>query len=230
MTSVNSTIAVLGGTGKEGSGLAFRWAHAGLKVVLGSRNAGKAVAAAAELNALLAGRASIEGMDNLAAASAAAVVVLAVPFAAQRATALEVRQALQGKILIDVTVPLAPPRVDKVQLPEGGSAVAQLQRELGAGVRVVSAFQNVSAVHLMDPHHSVNCDVLVCGDDAEAREQVIALARAAGMVAWHAGALANSAAAEALTSVLIAINKRYKVPGAGIRITGVPRPDASSAT
>ena len=229
MTSVNSTIAVLGGTGKEGSGLAFRWAYAGHKVVLGSRSADKAVAAAAELNALLAGRSTVAGMDNLAAASAAAVVVLAVPFAAQRATALEVRQALEGKILVDVTVPLAPPRVDKVQLPEGGSAVALLQRELGTGVRVVSAFQNVSAVHLKDPQHQLDCDVLVCGDDAEAREQVVVLARAAGMVAWHAGPLANSAAAEALTSVLIAINKRYKVPGAGIRITGVPRPDAGSA-
>ena len=230
MNAVNSTIAVLGGTGKEGSGLAFRWAHAGRRVVLGSRSAAKAVATAAELNTLLAGRATIEGMDNLAAASAAAVIVLAVPYAAQRATALELRDALQGKILIDVTVPLAPPRVDKVQLPEGGSAVEQLQRELGAGVRVVSAFQNVSAVQLKDPDHPIDCDVLVCGDDAEAREQVVALARAAGMVAWHAGALANSAAAEALTSVLIAINKRYKVPGAGIRITGVPRPDASAAS
>lgn len=123
MNAVGSTIAVLGGTGKEGSGLAFRWAHAGHRVVPGSRGASKAVAAAAELNTLLAGRATIEGMDNLAAAGDAAVVVLAVPFAAQRTTAIEVRDALQGKILIDVTVPLAPPRVDKVQLPEGGSAV-----------------------------------------------------------------------------------------------------------
>lgn len=123
MNAVGSTIAVLGGTGKEGSGFAFRWAHAGHRVVPGSRGASKAVAAAAELNTLLAGRATIEGVDNLAAAGDAAVVVLAVPFAAQRATAIEVRDALQGKILIDVTVPLAPPRVDKVQLPEGGSAV-----------------------------------------------------------------------------------------------------------
>lgn len=230
MSPPSPTIAVLGGTGKEGSGLAFRWAHAGRRVVLGSRSAAKAVAAAAELNTLLAGRARIEGMDNLAAASAAALIVLAVPYAAQRATALELRDALQGKILIDVTVPLAPPRVDKVQLPAGGSAVEQLQRELGAGVRVVSAFQNVSAGHLKDPYHPIDCDVLVCGDDAEAREQVVSLARAAGMVAWHAGALANSVAAEALTCVLIAINKRYKVPGAGIRITGVPRPEASAAS
>ena len=227
MNTPRSTIAILGGTGKEGSGLAFRWALAGHRVVLGSRSAEKAVGAADELNALLASRATVEGMDNAAAAHAASVVVLAVPFAAQRATALEVAAQLQGKILIDVTVPLAPPKVDKVQLPAGGSAVEALQRELGAGVRMVSAFQNVSAVHLKDPGHKIDCDVLVCGDDADAREQVVALARDAGMVAWHAGVLANSAASEALTSVLIAINKRYKVPGAGIRITGVPRPDGA---
>ena len=227
MNTPRSTIAILGGTGKEGSGLAFRWALAGHRVVLGSRSAEKAVGAADELNALLASRATVEGMDNAAAAHAASVVVLAVPFAAQRATALEVAAQLQGKILIDVTVPLAPPKVDKVQLPAGGSAVEALQRELGAGVRMVSAFQNVSAVHLKDPGHEIDCDVLVCGDDADAREQVVALARDAGMVAWHAGVLANSAASEALTSVLIAINKRYKVPGAGIRITGVPRPDGA---
>jgi len=116
-----------------------------------------------------------------------------------------------------------PPKVDRVQLPAAGSAVQQLQAELGPGVKVVSAFQNVSAVHLKDPSHPIDCDVLVCGDDAEAREVVVGLARDAGIAAWHAGVLANSAASEALTSVLIAINKRYKVPGSGIRITGLPR-------
>lgn len=221
-------IAVLGGTGKEGSGLAFRWAHAGYRVVLGSRDADRAHAVAADLRALAAthGRADaqIEGAGNLAAASEASVVVLAVPYAAQLDTARSVRDALAGKVLVDVTVPLQPPKVDRVQLPGGGSAVLALQAELGPDVRVVSAFQNVSAVHLKDPSHPVDCDVLVCGDDAQAREQVVALARAAGMVGLHAGALANSAAAEALTSVLIAINKRYKVPGSGIRITGLPDP------
>ena len=228
MNTEKPVIAVLGGTGKEGSGLAFRWAHAGFTVIVGSRAAERSAAAAAELNRLLAGRATLTGLSNLDAARAAAVVVLAVPYAAQRATAMEVKDALEGKILIDVTVPLAPPRVDRVQLPEGGSAVVRLQHELGAGVRVVSAFQNVSAAHLKDLDHRIDCDVLVCGDDADAREQAVQLAVAAGMVAWHAGALANSAASEALTSVLIAINKRYKVPGSGIRITGVPRQDPDS--
>lgn len=220
------TIAVLGGTGKEGSGLAFRWAHAGYPVVIGSRDAAKAATAAGELRAMLAGTrggASIEGAANREAAARAAIVVLAVPYAAQRATADEVKDLLQGRIVVDVTVPLAPPKVDRVQLPAGGSAVAALAAGLGPGVKVVSAFQNVSATHLKDLAHAIDCDVLVCGDDADAREQVVQLVQAAGMTGWHAGPLANSAASEALTSVLIAINKRYKVPGSGIRITGVPR-------
>jgi NADPH-dependent F420 reductase len=131
-----------------------------------------------------------------------------------------VRAELEGKILVDVTVPLAPP-VDRVQLPNGESAVLALQRVLGAGVKVVSAFQNVSAAHLKDPSHTVDCDVLVCGDDRDARDLVIGLAADAGLRGVHAGALANSAAAEAMTSLLIAINKHYKVRASGVRVTGV---------
>ena len=215
-------IGILGGTGKEGSGLAFRWALQGHAVMLGSRDAIKALAGARELNTLLNGKATVQGAANRDAAANADVVVLAVPYAAQQATALDVRDALAGKILVDVTVPLMPPKVDRVQLPNGESAVVALQRTLGESVKVVSAFQNVSAVHLKDEHHTVDCDVLVCGDDAAARETVITLAQDAGLRAWHAGVLANSIAAEALTSVLIAINKRYKVAGSGIRITGLP--------
>jgi NADPH-dependent F420 reductase len=215
-------IGVLGGTGKEGGGLAYRWALAGHDVVIGSRDAAKAAAAAEELNSLLSGKAVVRGAGNAEAAQSA-LVVLAVPYTAQVATADSITAQLAGKILIDVTVPLIPPRVDRVQLPNGESAVVALQRRLGAQVKVVSAFQNVSATHLKDAAHEVDCDVLVCGDDAEAREVVIGLAHDAGLRAWHAGVLANSVAAEALTSVLIAINKRYKVAGSGIRITGVPR-------
>lgn len=216
------TIAVLGGTGKEGRGLALRWAAKGHDVVIGSRSAERAQAAATEIRERAGANARVRGTDNIAAAQAAGVVVLAVPFAAQVATAEEVAQQLAGKILIDVTVPLAPPKVDRVQLPPCGSAVQALQSHLGAQVKVVSAFQNVSAGHLWDLAHTVDCDVLVCGDDADAREAVVRLAEDAGMRAWHAGVLANSAASEALTSVLIAINKRYKIAGSGLRITGVP--------
>lgn len=214
-------IGILGGTGKEGSGLAFRWALAGHEVIIGSRDAGKAAACAAELNQLLEGKAQVRGAGN-AEAAGAGVVVLTVPYAAQHATAQSVATQLAGKILIDVTVPLAPPKVDRVQLPHGESAVVALQRMLGDSVKVVSAFQNVSATHLKIAAHDVDCDVLVCGDDAAAREVVVGLAHDAGLRAWHAGALANSIASEALTSVLIAINKRYKIAGSGIRITGVP--------
>lgn len=215
-------IAVLGGTGAEGGGLALRWAHAGYEVIIGSRSAEKAEAAAQKMREQLGMGGGISGRDNLAAAREAEIIVMAVPYAAQRSTALEVKDALQGKIFVDVTVPLVPPKVARVQLPAGGSAVAALQAELGDSVRVVSAFQNISAHHLSDLSHVMDCDVLVCGDSEDAREQVIELAQAAGMRGLHAGPLANSAAAEALTSILISINRRYKVDGAGIRITGLP--------
>lgn len=220
MTVEATTIAVLGGTGKEGSGLAMRWAHAGHSIILGTRSPEKGQAVAAELNGKL-GAERVSSTDNLSAAQAADIVVLTVPYAAQQATAGEVKAALAGKILVDVTVPLVPPKVSRVQLPEGGSAVEALQRLLGEDVKVVSAFQNVSAHHLMDLDHQMECDVLVCGDDGEAVDRVIALAEDAGMNAFAAGPLANSVVAEGLTSVLIAINRKYKVPAAGIRITGL---------
>lgn len=216
-----STISVLGGTGAEGSGLAFRWAHAGLKVVLGSRDARKAETIANELNSSI-GRSAIVGKSNLEAARAADIAVLTVPYASQRSVAVEVKAFLSGKTLIDVTVPLMPPKVDRVQLPAGRSAVAQLQEELGADIAVVAAFQNISAHHLKDLAWKADCDVLVCGDSSAARDTAVELARLAGFRGIHAGLLENAAAVEALTSVLIVINKRYKVAGSGLRITGLP--------
>lgn len=215
------TLAVLGGTGAEGGGLAFRWAHAGYPVIVGSRSAEKAQDGAAELNKLL-GKDLVRGMDNLSAAKEAQIVIVTVPYSAQKPTISDVAGALEGKILVDVTVPLVPPKVNRVQLPEGGSAVEAIQKMLGSGVRVVSAFQNVSAHHLKDLSHEVECDVLVTGDDIPARETVIELANAAGLRGIHAGPLCNSVVAETLTSVLIAINQRYKIAGSGIRITGLP--------
>jgi NADPH-dependent F420 reductase len=216
------SIAIIGGTGQEGGGLALRWARAGHRIVIGSRNRDKAIAAAQELNLLL-GEDKIGGDSNREAAAAAEIVVLAVPYAAQRATVEDIRQQLDGKILIDATVPLMPPKVARVQLPAHGSAVAKIQELLGERVRVVSAFQNVSAHHLKDLDHEIDCDVLVCGDDVAARQTVIDLAEDIGLRGIHAGPIVNSAAAEALTSVLIAINIRYKIPGAGVRITGLPQ-------
>jgi 8-hydroxy-5-deazaflavin:NADPH oxidoreductase len=216
------SIAVLGGSGKEGSGLALRWAKAGHSVILGSRSADKAQAAAEELNRLL-GSVSVRGTDNRAAAQQATIVVLTVPYSAQRPTALEVRELLVGKILIDVTVPLKPPKVGIVNLPPEGSAVLALQKALGPEVRVVSAFQNVSAAHLRDLEYVVDCDVLVCSDDDAAGDVAVSLAEAAGMRGWRCGPLANSIVSEGLTSVLISINHRYQIQGSGIRITGTPK-------
>jgi len=216
------TIAVLGGTGKEGSGLALRWAHAGYPVLIGSRSPEKAIEAAAEMNETL-GREAVNGSGNPEAAAAAQIVVLAVPYAGQRATVEEVREHLSGKILIDVTVPLVPPKVNRVQLPDGGSAVEAIQTMLGDDVKVISAFQNISAHHLKKLDAEIDCDVIVCGDDREATDLVVGLAQAIGLGAWNGGVLANSVVSEGLTSVLISLNQRYKVPGAGIRITGIPR-------
>jgi NADPH-dependent F420 reductase len=221
MTAPRLTIAILGGTGAEGSGLAVRWAKAGHGVTLGSRNPEKAAQVCSDLNVVVPAN-PITHLDNQSAAAAAGVVVLTVPHAAQRATVEDVRPMLAGKILIDATVPIVPPKASRVQLPRDGSAVAAIQSMLGEKVRVVSAFQNVSAHALKDLDRNVDCDVLVCGDDPDAREIVIGLARDIGLRAYHAGPIGNSVAAEALTSILIAINIRYKVPGAGIRITGVP--------
>ena len=219
------TIAVVGGTGNVGYGLALRWGEKGHRVIIGSRAADRAEAAANELRARLAegrGAGEITGLANPEAAAQADVVALTVPFAAQRPTLESIRDGCRGKIVIDVTVPLVPPRVSRVQLPPEDSAALVTQEVLGEEARVVSAFQNVSAVHLAELGHPIDCDVLVCGDDPEAREAVIRLADDAELRGIHAGRLANSVAAEALTSVLIWLNQRHKVVGAGVRITGLP--------
>jgi hypothetical protein len=216
------SIAILGGTGALGTGLARRWAQAGYKVIIGSRTEDKAQAAREELQALMKERGvaavTVEAMDNVAAANAADIVTLTVPYAHHAATLESVKAAVQGKIVVDVTVPLRPPKVGTVQLPEAGSAAQEAQALLGEGVKVVSAFQNVAAHHLQEGH-GIACDVLVCGEK-EAREEVIKLVEACGMRGFSAGPLANSAASEALTSILININRAYKCH-AGIRITGI---------
>jgi NADPH-dependent F420 reductase len=224
MQSKLQTVAVIGGTGAEGSGIALRLAHAGYRVIIGTRDPAKGAKITAELAAELdqaLGSSALTWQDNKAAAEAAEIVVLTVPYGAQVATVDAIRDALRGKILIDATVPLVPPKVSRVQLPAGGSAVAALQAMLGDSVRVVSAFQNVSAHKLRKLGADVDCDVLVCADDAEARRIAIGLVADIGLRGIDAGPLCNSAAAEALTSVLIAINRHYKVPGSGIRITGM---------
>lgn len=215
------TVAILGGTGKEGAGLAVRWALNGYRVVIGSRDAERAAARAAELNAELGGE-YLVGKSNEDAAAEASIVVLSVPYTAHKDTLEAVRSQLKGKVLVDITVPAVPPNVHIVHMPAGNAAGLEAQALLGEAVRVVSAFQNVSAVKLKNPDTEIDCDVLVCGDDADAKADVIRLVEAAGMRGIDSGPLANAVAAEALTSVLVYINKTYKVKGAGIRITGLP--------
>jgi 8-hydroxy-5-deazaflavin:NADPH oxidoreductase len=216
------TIAVLGGTGDLGSALARRWAAAGYRIVIGSRQKEKAETAAREMQAAEPA-AAVTGADNLGAAQAAEVILLAIPYANHAAILGEIKSAVTGKIVVDAVVPLVPPKVSVAQLPAEGSAAQIAQRLLGAETRVVSAFHNVGASKLQAGGR-VDCDVLVFGDDKAARDLVIALADAVGTRGVDGGALANSVAAEALTSVLIGINRRYKVDGAGIRITGIPAP------
>jgi NADPH-dependent F420 reductase len=218
---MTQTIAVIGGTGREGPGLALRWAKSGrYQVIIGSRQQEKAERVAAELNARL-GRNLIRGMVNPDAAAAADMVVLTVPYSAHVPILESIRAGLRGKILVDVTVPLQPPKVSQVYIPPGGSAAAEAQALLGSDARVVAAFQNVGAAHLQDPDHPIESDVLVCGDDKEAKAEVIALAQAAGVRGLDAGPLQNAVVVEGLTAMLIGINIRYKAKAAGIRITGI---------
>ncbi len=209
------TLAIIGGTGALGSGLARRWTAAGYCVVIGSRDPAKAEGAARRL-----APAEARGASNADAARAGDIVVLAVPWASHAAILDEIKPHVAGKIVIDATVPLVPPKVARVQLPPEASAALAAQGRLGEGARVVAAFHNIAAkkLHTDEP---LDCDVLVCGDDPGDRAAVIALAASAGLRGVHAGPLANAVAAEALTSVLIAINRHYKVAGAGIRITGL---------
>ena len=219
--AINSTlpiIAVLGGTGKEGKGLAYRWAKAGYRVIIGSRTQEKAQRAARDLNAMLANK-LVDGETNSIAVKRATIIVLTVPYSAHKSTLEEIKNAVQGKILVDVTVPLVPPKVTKVQMPKAGSAAQEAQAILGDNVNIVSAFQNISHEHLFDDA-PINCDVLVTGKGKAARLEVLKLVKAAGMKGWDAGVIENSAVVEGMTSLLIYINKQNKTKSAGIKITG----------
>lgn len=212
-------IGIIGGAGNQGAGLAARWSLAGHHVVIGSRDETRARETAARI-AEQWQLTTLQGGSNVAAATQDLVVV-SVPFGAKEQTFHEVGHLLAGKIVIDLTVPLVPPKVSRVQLPRQGSGSRATRHLLPETTRLVAAFQNVSAEHLADREHQVECDVMVCSDDAEARALVVALASDAGLRGIEAGPLDNAAAADALTSVLIWINRNYRAKGAGIRITGV---------
>lgn len=217
MTDIQ-TIAILGGTGKEGPGLALRWASAGYRIIIGSRQLEKAQATAAELNAAL-GSDLLQGMVNGEAARSADICVLTVVHSAHQAAIESLKDDLQGKILVDATA-----RVDfREPRPPAPPAAARLaQDKLGPGVRVVAAFQNVPAHKLRkNLGKPMNLDVLVCADDPEAAQVVIGLAEAAGMHGYFAGGLDNATVLEGLTSILISLNKNYAVKTASIGVTGI---------
>lgn len=214
-------IAIIGGTGREGSGLGFRWALAGHEVLIGSRNVDKAIQAVEYLMPRFEGKeVRISAWKNEEAVEQCDIAVLTVPFNAHAATLEGLKEQLQGKILIDVCVPLVPPKVTKVQMPPEGSAALQAKAILGPDVQVVDAFQTISFEHLLSGEE-FDCDVLVAGGNKEAREVVIGLAQDIGLKAWDAGVIENTVVLEGLTSILIGLNIKYKVPSAGIRLTGI---------
>lgn len=221
MNESRPRVAILGGTGKEGPGLALRWAHAGYSIIIGSRQLEKAQTVAQELNRQL-GVNSIQGMENSAAARLADICVLTVVQAAHQQALEGLKQDLQGKVLVDATarVDFSDPRP-----PSPPAAARYAQNLLGPGVRVVAAFQNVPA-HALKKNlgGAIDTDVLVCSDDLPAAEEIIHLAKAAGMRAYYAGGLDNAVVVEGLTSILISLNKHYGTRTASIEITGVQTP------
>jgi len=215
-------IAILGGTGDQGPGLALRLALAGEDVIIGSRAKEKAEKVAEELNAEL-GAKKIQGTDNVQAAAAAEIVMMTVPYSAHLPTLETVKTHLQGKIFIDVSVPLDPENPRKMKMPPAGSATEEAQEFLGEGTKVVAAFQNVAAHLLRDPKHHIDCDILVCGNDVEAKKVVIGLISKMGMKGYNVGTADGARVVEGLTSILIRLNISNKVKGAGIHLTGLPQ-------
>ena len=214
--SKTKVIGIFGGTGALGSALSRKWSKSGHQIIIGSRNAEKAIAVADEINAEV-GNKNVTGSDLMEAAKNCGIAVLAVPFSSHSETLHQIKPFLSGKILVDTTVPLSKP-VTKVNLPKSGSAALEAQLLLGEEVHVVSALQNIGS-HLVGSEGSIDAEVLVCGNSSDAVEEVIELIGDLGLNCWHAGSIENSAAAEALTSVLIAINQKHKLKSSGIKIT-----------
>jgi NADPH-dependent F420 reductase len=213
-------IGIVGGTGREGRGLAVRWAKAGHDVFIGSRQTEKGAAKAAEFSEEFG--VALQGADNVAACNHGELIIVTVPYSAHRATFESIKGAVGDKVIVDITVPLQPPKVRSVNLPEGQSAALEARTLLAEGARLVAALHHISSEHLSDPTHTFDCDVLVCGDDKEARAKVISVISDLGLRGVDAGVLKNAIALESLTPVLLHINRRYDSVGSGIRITGIP--------
>mgnify|MGYP001233103564 FL=1 len=216
MTSKSRVIGIFGGTGALGSALSKKWSKAGHQIIIGSRNADKAISVAEEINAEIEND-NVTGSDLMETAKNCGIAVLAVPYFSHSETLNQIKPFLSGKILVDTTVPLSKP-VTKVNLPKNGSAALEAQMLLGEKVHVVSALQNIGS-HLVGSEEKIDAEVLVCGNSNDAVDEVITLIGDLGLQCWHAGSIENSAAAEALTSVLISINQKHKLKSSGIKIT-----------
>jgi 8-hydroxy-5-deazaflavin:NADPH oxidoreductase len=212
-------IAILGGTGKEGAGLAVRWAKLGHSIVIGSRDAERARTKAAELRDV-AHAIPIVGHTNAEAAGLGDVVVVALPAAGLGSTLPEVREACRGKVVVSTVVPLAFGGPRLFTPPAAGSSAEEVQSLLPEA-RVVAAFHHIAAHELVDPGHPIECDLLLCGRDAAAKETVSELGRSMGLRVLDVGALSNAGPLEGITAVLATINRRYKLKNSGIKITGL---------
>jgi len=217
-------IAIIGGTGKEGRGLAYRWLKAGHEIGVGSRKLERAQAAVENFSEMpdISNTSNLKGFDNNTAAQWGEVIVLTVPYAHHENMLKQLKPFVQGKYFVDVTVPLIPPKISIIKVPEEGSAALKTQKILGDAVHIISAFQNISFELLLN-NAPIDCDVLLCGSDKPTRDFGIKLAQDAGLQVWDAGPLENAIIAEGLTSILIRINKKYKTHSAGIKITGIER-------
>jgi NADPH-dependent F420 reductase len=212
-------IAILGGTGKEGAGLALRWAQAGHSIIIGSRDAERARTKAAELRDR-SHRLPIIGHTNLEAAELGEVVVLALPAAGLSSTLPEVREATRGKVVVSTVVPLTFGGPRLFTPPPQGSAAEEVQ-ELLPEARVVAAFHHIAAHELAETDHEIECDLLLCGGDAGAKDVVATLGVSLGLRVIDVGALSNAGPVEGITALLATINRRYKLKNSGIKITGL---------
>lgn len=220
---VASALTIIGGTGTQGTALAKRFALAGVPVILGSRDAQRGLDAASALNARL-NLDTVTGGSNRDAAQQGDILLLAVPYSGMQPILQDIYEVVENKkVVINIASSLDPEKKTRAKVPPFGSITAEVQNFFGERARVVAAFQNISPEKLEGASEAIDSDVLVCGGDRDAREQVIGLCRQAGMDAFDVGMLANAVAVETLTAVLIAVNVKYKVKGAGIRLTSVPR-------
>ncbi len=222
MSNPNPSLAIIGGTGKEGSAIAARFAKAGVRTLIGSRDAIKAQSTATKINEEFKIK-NVEGYTNRDATAKADIVLLAVPYDGMKPILEDIKPAAAGKIIINIASSLDAEKKSRARINPAGSIAVEIQTFFGETSKVVDAFQNISPEQLEKFDEKIETDVLVVGADRETRDMVIALIKKVGIDAFDAGMIQNAVIVETMTAALIAINIRYKIKGAGIRLIGVPR-------